>query len=58
MFERASEIFGELFSEKMFRVQLCYFDDIDYTEEVDWIIANPPTNNQIQQELTNLALKI
>ncbi len=33
----ASGIFGELFSEKLFRAQLSYFDDIDYTEQVDYL---------------------
>jgi len=28
---RASEIFDQLFSEKLFRAQLSYFDDIDYS---------------------------
>lgn len=51
---RATEIFGELFSEKMFRAQLCYFEDVDYSEEVDWLIPNPPTNEEIQEKLTNM----
>lgn len=51
----ATRIFGELFSEKMFRSQLCYFEDIDYTETVDWLIANPPTDEEIKQELINIA---
>lgn len=55
---RATEIFGELFSEKMFRVQLCYFEDVDYSEEVDWLIPNPPTNNEIQKKLTTIAAQI
>ncbi len=33
---KASEIFGTLFSEKLFREQLCFFEDIDFTEEVIW----------------------
>lgn len=53
--ERASGIFGELFSEKMFRVQLSYFADVDYTEQVDYMIENPPTNEQIQEELIRLS---
>lgn len=53
----ATQIFGELFSEKMFRSKLCYFDDIDYTEAVDWIIPNPPTDNEIKQALTEIALQ-
>lgn len=55
--KRASEIFGELFSEKMFRVQLSYFADVDYTESVDYIIENPPTNEQIKEELTRLSIE-
>lgn len=51
----ATQIFGDLYSEKMFRSQLCYFDDIDYTEAVDWLIPNPPTEEQIKQALTELA---
>jgi len=53
--DRATTIFGELFSEKMFRVQLSYFADVDYSEEVDYIIENPPTNEQIQKELTQIS---
>lgn len=51
----ATMIFGELYSEKMFRSQLCYFDDIDYTEAVDWLIPNPPTEDKIKQALTDYA---
>ena len=53
----ATHIFGELFSEKMFRSQLCYFDDIDYTEAVDWLIPKPPTDYEIKQTLTEIAVR-
>ena len=53
----ATQLFGELFSEKMFRSQLCYFDDIDYTEAVDWLIPNPPTDDEIKQALTEIAVQ-
>ena len=53
----ATLLFGELFSEKMFRSQLCYFDDIDYTEAIDWLIFNPPTDNEIKQTLTEIAVQ-
>lgn len=53
----ATHIFGELFSEKMFRTQLCYFDDIDYTEAVDWLVSNPPTDDEIKQALTKIAIQ-
>ena len=53
---RATEIFGELFSEKMFRAQLSYFDDIDYIEEVDYVIANPPTDDEIKARLVEISI--
>ena len=41
----------------MFRSQLCYFDDIDYTEAVDWLIPNPPTDDEIRKALTEIAVQ-
>lgn len=35
--KRAKEIFGTLFNEKLFREQLCYFEDIDYSEMIDFL---------------------
>ena len=55
--DKATELFGELFSEKLFRAQLSYFDDIDYTEQVEYLIPNPPTAEEIKQGLTELSLK-
>lgn len=52
---RAEEIFGGLFLEKLFRAQLAYFEDVDYTEEVEYLIPDPPTNEQIQSKLIELA---
>ena len=51
----ATQLFGELYSEKLFRSQLCYFDDIDYTEAIDWLIPNPPNDEEIKMVLTELA---
>ena len=53
----ASELFGELFSEKLFRSQLCFFEDIDYTEPVEFLLSQPPTEDEIKQTLTDIALK-
>ena len=53
----ATQIFGELYSEKMFRSQLCLFDDIDYTEAVDWLIPSPPTEDEIKAALTEFATR-
>lgn len=54
---KATELFGELFSEKLFRAQLSYFEDIDYTEQVEYLIVNPPTDETIKKELTDISLK-
>ncbi len=43
--EKAESIFGELFSAKMFRLQLCYFDDIDYREPLHFV--KEPINDEI-----------
>ena len=43
----ASQIISELFSEKLFRSQLCFFDDVDYTEAVDYIIPNPRSTTNL-----------
>ena len=53
----ASQIISELFSEKLFRSQLCFFDDVDYTEAVDYTIPNPPPDNEIKQLLTVISIE-
>lgn len=55
---RANTIFGDLYSEKLFRSQLCYFGDIDYTEQVDYLFANPPSDETIKATLTKMAVEI
>ena len=54
--KKAIAIFGDLFSEKLFRAQLSYFDDVDYTEEVEYLVATPPPNEEIKATLTQIAL--
>ena len=51
----ANQIYSNLYSEKMFRAQLCYFEDVDYTEEVEYMIPNPPSNEEIRNSLTEIA---
>lgn len=53
----ANSIFGELFSEKQFRAQLMYFDDIDYTEEVEYLSTHPGID-EIKEALQEISLKI
>ncbi len=55
---QATLVYGDLFSEKLFRAQLCFFEDIDYTEDVDFIISNPPKQKEIQNFLCETAIAI
>ncbi|MBC8321460.1 MAG: nucleotidyl transferase AbiEii/AbiGii toxin family protein [Bacteroidetes bacterium] len=50
-------IYGQLFSEKLFRAQLCYFEDIDYSEEVEYLVKQPP-DNKIKEFLTKTAVDV
>ena len=52
---RAKEIFDDLFSEKLFRAQLSFYDDVDYSEEVEYIIDTPPSNDEVKSVLTRLS---
>ena len=54
---RASEIFDQLFSEKLFRAQLNYFDDIDYSEQIEYVDASVP-EEEIRSWLTETSLAI
>lgn len=56
--QRADEIFGQLFSEKLFRAQLCYFKDIDYTEEVEYLIkavSNAEVKDFLTEQTTDIS---
>ena len=51
----AHEIFGEEFNEKTFRSQLCYFDDIDYSEHVEYLLNDHPADEAIRDYLVSTA---
>lgn len=53
---KAMELFGDLFSEKLFRAQLSYFDDIDYSEQVEYMIENPPSDGDVKKKLSELSV--
>lgn len=55
--KRATEIFDQLFSEKLFRAQLSYFKDIDYQEQVEFLIE-PVSDQEIKDFLLNAAIDI
>jgi hypothetical protein len=54
---RAEEIFGPLFSKKLFRVQLSYFDDINYSEPVEFL-CHEVSENEIKEFLIDKAIDI
>lgn len=53
----ARETFGNDFNEKLFRSQLCYFDDIDYSEKVDYLLTDHPSEKDIKDYLVSTATK-
>ena len=55
--KRAAELYGQLFSEKLFRAQLSYFDDIDYTEPVEFLVQ-PVSEEEIKSFLIDKATDI
>jgi len=50
-------IFGAEFNEKLFRVQLGYFNDIDYSEEVEYMPGFEVDKNVIENFLIDQGLK-
>ena len=55
--DKSREIFENLFSEKQFRAHLAYFDDVDYSEEVEYI-SNEPEDIEVKNTLRNIALRV
>ena len=54
---KADELFGGEFSGKLFREQLCYFEDVDYTESVDYLVT-PVPDERVREGLIDLATGI
>lgn len=54
---RTREIFANHFNAKLFREQLCYFADIDYSEAVEFISVFP-AREEVEQFLTEVATQI
>jgi hypothetical protein len=53
---KAAEIFGNSFNSKLLREQLCYFDDIDYSEKVEYV-GEEVDDETIKFFLTDIATK-
>ena len=54
---QAKLLFGEQFSEKLFKMQLGYFKGINYDEEVTYLIPDPPTKQEVQDFLINVSIE-
>jgi len=54
--ERAEQLFDYEFSSKLFRTQLPFFDDIDYTEPIEYLIP-APSDEEIKSFLTDIAIQ-
>lgn len=55
--DRASEIYNQFFSEKLFRAQISYFHDIDHSEPIEYLIP-AVSNNEIKEFLIDKATSI
>ncbi|TRX41506.1 nucleotidyl transferase AbiEii/AbiGii toxin family protein [Flavobacterium restrictum] len=54
--KKAKDVFKDEFIEKQFIAQLGYFKGINYDEEVTFLIPNPPTEEEIQEFLTEISI--
>lgn len=54
--KRANKIFENNFNEKIFRTQLSYFNDIDYSEQVDYLKGFEVSDKKIKEELIRSSL--
>lgn len=55
--EEACKIFGFNFSQKLFREQLAFHKDIDYSEEVEYLVPEP-SKSEVKFFLTEKAIDI
>lgn len=54
--KKADAIFGDKFNEKLIRQQLSYFQDIDYSEKVDFMEGFEVEEEKIKKTLTEVSL--
>lgn len=55
--QKAQEIFGNEFNEKLFRSQLAYFNDINYSEKIIFMSGFELSDEEIKQGLIEFSLK-
>lgn len=54
--KRGKEMFGREFNEKIFRVQLAYFKDIDYTEKIIYVKGFETDDKTVKKSLIKFSL--
>lgn len=52
----AQKIFKNEFNQKLFREQLAYHQDIDYSEPIEYLDKTNPSNQSIKNKLINISL--
>ena len=56
LIDKTNSIFKNEFNEKLFRTQLGYFDDIDYTEQIKYMRGFEKKDDDIKQFLEKISL--
>ena len=54
---KAREIFGPLFQSAQFLEQLAYHEDINYSEQVEYLIPSPPADEEVKRFLIEKAIE-
>jgi len=54
--KKAEKLFGAEFNEKLFRVQLSYFNDVDYSEEVEYMDGFQISDIEVKKSLEKISL--
>jgi hypothetical protein len=57
LIEKPKEIFSSHFNSRLFREQLCYFDDMDYSEAIEYM-DYAPDDREIKEFLEAIAVRI
>ena len=55
--KKAKQIFGREFNEKLLRIQLSYFKDIDYSEKINYLKGFAVNDAAVRKELLELSLE-
>ncbi len=53
---KSKDLFKDVFNPVLFKKQICYFDDINYTEEVEFMPGFEVPNEEVKAFLMNAAL--